>query len=308
MKGLAPNLVGALWMLGSALVLTVQGSLVKHLGLDLPVVMILFLRVILILSIAAPLAMHRIGLSGLRTQRPGAHIGRTVFGLGMMACTFYAITVLPLADATALSFTRPLWSMLTSYLAFGEVVGWLGGFATVSGFGGVLVVVQPQSGIHHGMIIALAGAASSSLALVFIKKLTRTEPVARILFYFSAICAVILVGPAILWWQTPTLTQLAWLCLMAICGSAGQLMSSLAVKYGDMTVVTPIDFIRVPAAAAIGFVVFGESPTLWTFVGTAIIFVATIIVLNIRRRRPAALPLDEPTAVGAHKTGTIPGD
>ncbi len=304
-----PNVVGALWMLGSALVLTVQGSIVKHLGHDLPVVMILFLRMAMIMSIALPLATWRVGFSGLRTRRLGAHVGRAVFGLGMMASAFYAVTVLPLADATALSFTRPIWSMVTSYVAFGEVIGWLGGIATMTGFGGVLIIVQPQTGIHHGMIIALAGAASSSLALVYIKSLTRTEPVARILLYFSAFCTAILFVPAVLWWQTPTMEQLSWLAAMAVFGSLGQMMSSLAVKYGEMTVVTPIDFIRVPAAAFVGYMVFGEQPTWWTFLGTAIILAATVTILQLRRHRTiAAPPVDAASATSVAKTSEpVPG-
>ncbi|ORE92163.1 hypothetical protein ATO13_17574 [Stappia sp. 22II-S9-Z10] len=302
---LGSNVKGALWMLASALVLTAQGSIVKHLGAGLPVTMILFFRMVLMTVIAAtvltwPRGGRGPGLAVLGTRRVGTHALRSVFGLGMMSATFYAVTVLPLADATALSFTRPIWSMLTSFFAFGEVIGWLGGIATFTGFGGVLVIVQPQTGIHHGMLIALAGAASSSLALVYNKRLTSTEPVSRILFYFSGFSTLILIIPALMWWQTPTAAQFAWLGLMAVCGSMGQMMASLALKYGEMTVVTPIDFIRVPAAAFAGFVLFGEAPTVWTFVGTAIILAATLTILNVRRgrggRTMATPPVDETSA------------
>ncbi|MBJ3774570.1 DMT family transporter [Acuticoccus mangrovi] len=290
---LGPNVVGALWMFASAIVLTLQAAVVKHLGQELPIAVILFLRVLMISLMVGPMLIWRGGLRALATRRPLGHLMRAVFGLGMMAGSFYAVTVLPLADATALSFTRPLWSMLTSYLAFGEVVGWIGGIATFSGFGGVLVIAQPQSGIHPGMIIAVLAAASSSLALVCIKRLTTTEPVQRILLYFALTGTIVLALPAYLTWQTPTLIQLGWLIAIAITGSAGQLMSSLAVKHGDMTVVTPIDFVRVPAAAFIGFLLFAELPDVWTFLGSLIIFGSTVAILRLRRRPPVA-PIEDP--------------
>ena len=285
---LGPNTVGVLWMLAGAFILTGQGALVKHVSEDLPLMVVLFVRTLLVVMIMVPWTMRSGGITNLYTKRLGAHFLRAVFGLGMMTGSFYAVTVLPLSDAVALSFTRPIWSMVTSNAILGEVVGWIGGVATLVGFGGVLVIVQPQTGIELGVFIALAGAASSAIAVVIVKQLTTTEPVERILFYFSLFSCLILGIPALIFWQTPTLVQFYWLIAVAVSGAVGQFMMAQAVKVGDVTVVTPVDFTRVPFAALLGYVLFDEMPGIWTFIGTAIILCSTLVILRTRRK-PAQL-------------------
>jgi drug/metabolite transporter (DMT)-like permease len=284
-RAISANAAGVLWMLAGSFILTMQGGIVKHLSDDgLPLTVILFMRTMMLVMFIVPWAMRSGGLPNLYTKRLGTHFLRALFGLGMLTGSFYAVTVLPLSDAVALSFTRPIWSMFTAYLMLGEVVGWVGGLATLAGFGGVLVIVQPQTGVHIGVVVALAGAASSCLGLIYVKRLTTTEPVERILFYFGCFNCLVLAPLAFIYWQTPTGIQFLWLVSVALSGAVGQFMSAQAVKYGDMTVVVPVDFARVPFAAVIGFIVFAEAPGIWTFVGTGIILCATLVILRTRNR------------------------
>ena len=190
-----------------------------------------------------------------------------------------------LADAVALAYTNPLWSILVSVIFLGEPVRIRRWTATVAGFLGVLCIVRPTGQIDPAMLVALGSAVSASLSMMIVKKLTTTESPYQILFFFTLVGSVVSLGPGIYYWQTPSLDQAAWLVLIGVLAFVGQICLSRAIALAEVTLVAPVDFLRLPFAAIFGFVLFAEVPDAWTLAGGAIIALASAYIV----RREAVL-------------------
>jgi drug/metabolite transporter (DMT)-like permease len=140
-------------------------------------------------------------------------------------------------------------------------------------------------------VLALCSAVLTTLALFNVKRLTATEPPQRIVFYFFLIGTLLLLPPALWTWETPTLEQFGWLAASGVCGAIGQSCLTRAYRAGDMTVVQPMDFMRIPMAAGMGFVLFAEVPDEMAALGTVIVMAASAyIVYRASRLRAVTAP------------------
>ena len=186
--------------------------------------------------------------------------------------------VVPLS---AISFTTPLWMIIAAAVLLGEGSDSRRWLATAIAFGGILVIVRPDMDPDPAMLAALASAILGSLSLACVKKLSQFESALTITFYFSFIGTLISIVAAIFTWVRPTLLE--YLLLAATGGFAvtGLLCAARAYNLADATVVSPVDFTRLPFAIAIGYVAVGESPDVWTLSGSVIIMAS---ILYIGRR------------------------
>ena len=144
--------------------------------------------------------------------------------------------------------------------------------------GGVLLIVKPHGGIEPASLIALASALLTALAMITLKRLSATEPPTRIVFYFFLFGTLMLLGPAIATWQTPTLVQWGWLFAAGLFGAAGQDWLARAYDAAEVTIVAPFDFLRLPIAAVLGFALFDEMPDRWSILGMVIIVAASLYI------------------------------
>ena len=267
-------------MLVAVTALTGMFAVAKHLAAaGLPILEIAMFRMVASLMFYVPWIIRH-GVAGMRTERPGIHFLRGVFGATSMFCLMYAVAHMLLADAMVLGFTIPLWSILFSALFLGERIRLRRSIATIAGFAGVVLVVQPQGGIAPAAMVALLGAVLASGAIITMKDLTRTEPTDRIVVYFLIVGSVLLIGPALFVWQWPTLEQWGWLALLGFFGSSGQMCLTRAYAAGEVTIVAPLDFTRVIVAGVIGFALFNELPDAWAFAGTAVIIAACAYIVR----------------------------
>lgn len=272
------NFRGVLWALGSVVFMTGMSLVIKHLGaLGVPLAMIVFFRQALVLLISLPWFV-RIGPKRFLTRRPGAHLLRALFSVIAFTALAFALDRLILADAVALSFSTPLWSIVWSLLLLGEAVRVRRWTATVIGFVGVLFIVRPEGQFEWAMLAAIASALSGSLSKIMLKKLTATDSVGQIIVNFSLIGTILTVGPCLYYWQTPDLFQAAWMAAMGSLAFFGQYCISRAYNHGDVTVVGPMDFLRMPLAALLGIALFAEVPGVWTVTGMAIIALSSAYI------------------------------
>ena len=291
---LTANVRGVLWMLVAGFALTGMFAVAKHLAETLPVLEVSMFRMVAAWMFYIPwLARHRTARA--RTRRIRGHFVRAFFGATSLLCMMVGVAYLPLSDATVLGFTIPLWSIILSAIFLGERVRLRRTIATVVGFVGVVIVVQPQAGVEPAALITIFGAFLASCALITMKDLTRTEPSDRIVFYFLTFGSVILAGPAIAVWQTPTPDEWMWIVLLGLFGSSGQLFLTRGYAAGEVTIVAPMDFLRVIIAGLIGFVAFSEIPGMPTYLGSAIIIAACVYIV----RREAMLKKTAPTPPAA---------
>ncbi|WP_185961396.1 DMT family transporter [Telmatospirillum sp. J64-1] len=285
LAALSGNMRGALWMLAAAASFASMNGLIKGLGQEMHAFEIAFFRALFGLLLVAPFAM-RGGIGMVKTKKPHLHLLRAVLGVTAMITSFYAFTQLPLAAVTAILFTKPLFMIVLAVLFLGEVVRWRRWAATLVGFIGMLVILQPWSGMGLGpaALWAVLSAFAMAGALAMVKKMTETERPATMLFWFTVAATVVSAIPAAMVWQTPTGGQLALLVLIGALGSAGQYLAVRAYRVGEATLVTPLDYFQLLFAGVIGYWAFSEMPGIWTAVGAAIIVASTFYILRREAR------------------------
>ncbi len=277
---LSGNSRGALWMIASGIGFSVMAVGIKLLGHRLDSFQIGFFRVVIGFLAILPFVIGG-GLARLQTRHTGVHFVRAVFGLTAMYCSYYAIARMPLADYTGLSFTKPLFATLLAIVILGETVRWRRWTATLVGFLGVLVMVQPGAGTFQpAALAALVDSFSIAFLVTLVKRLPATETPLGMLFYFGLFAAVLSIGPAIYSWQWPTVFE--WLLLLGVgvLGALSQLFWIRAFRAGEASAVAPFDYLRLPMAATVGFIGFSEQPTVWTFVGAAVIVASTLYIAH----------------------------
>ena len=221
----------------------------------------------------------RNGLRVFHTKRIGMHLGRAGLNTVSMLSWFSALALMPVADATALSLMGPVFVALLAIMFLGERVGprrWLGiGLALAGG----LIIIRPgfsEVGLGTGLILFAAIIVSSSKLMA--KVLSGTESAATIVALLTFLMVPTTLVPALFFWQTPTLEQLAMLALIGVFGTTGHLLYVQAYKIADISLVEPALFTRMIWAALIGFVLFSEFPDVWTWIGGAVIVVGTTYI------------------------------
>jgi drug/metabolite transporter (DMT)-like permease len=277
---LSGNSRGALWMIASGVGFSVMAVGIKLLGHRLENFQIGFFRVVIGFVAILPFVAGG-GLTRLRTRHHGVHFVRAVFGLLAMYCSYYAIARMPLADYTGLSFTKPLFATLLAIAILGETVRWRRWTATLVGFFGVLVMVRPGAGTFHpAALAALTDSFSVAFLVTLVKRLPATETPLTMLFYFGLFATVMSIGPAIYSWQWPTVLEWLLLIGVGVLGALSQMFWIRAFRAGEASAVAPFDYLRLPIAATIGFVGFSELPTIWTFIGAAVIVASTLYIAH----------------------------
>lgn len=285
LRWLPANARGALWMLLAAAVWATNDALVKALGRTIDPLQISLFRCFFGGLTILPFILATTGTLAFRTSRLGGHIVRSAAGYIAMVLSWYSVIHLPLADATALGFTRPLFMVVLAVLFLHEVVRWRRWTATAIGFLGVLVMARPGlETLNLGLAAAISGAFFVALVSVMIKSLAATERPTTIIFYFGVLSSLMGLGPALLVWKQPTPLEFAILVFIGAAGSLGQYFTIRAFRIADATAVDPFDYVRLLYATLFGFLFFAEIPDAYTLVGAAIIIASTYYIARRQDR------------------------
>jgi drug/metabolite transporter (DMT)-like permease len=268
---LPANLRGALWVVLAALTLTIMGVMVKQQARDIHSFQIVFFRC-LIGGIALFPFILRVGLGSLKTKRPGLHAARVIIGIAAMFCVFYAFAHMPLAEAVAIIFSRPLFAVALAIPFLSEVVGWRRALAAATGFAGVLIMIRPGTAAFEPVsLVALAGAVMAGTIAIIVKKMAPTEKPDTIVMWFAIGGTIIAAIPAITVWVWPTPEQWSWLVAIGVTGIAGQSALMRGFSTGETSFVTPFDYSRLVFATIFGIALFAEWPDFWKVVGALVI-------------------------------------
>lgn len=288
--GMEPIARGALLVSAGSLTLVVMATVVKYLGSRLPSMEILFFRSLIGFIFILPIFIRN-PLEPFRTKRFGMHVVRGATGAVGNACFFWTITHLLLADAMALQFSRPLFMIPLALLFLGEVAGLRRTIISLIGFAGILLYARPfTSGFEPGAFVGALGALFGGLVVICIKRLQTTEPTRVIMFYYAFWNAAFALIPAIWFWVTPTLPELALLTVVGILGIGGQTMITHGLSQGEATVLVPLDYSRIIYSAAFGYLLFNELPGVWSFAGMALIVASSLYLVLTEKRARMALP------------------
>jgi drug/metabolite transporter (DMT)-like permease len=233
------------------------------------------------------------GFASLRTQRVWAHVGRMALGLGAMGSNFLAFILLPLAEATTIGFSVPIFSVILAAVVLDEPTGkWRWG-AVAAGFAGVLLIVQPGSGDVplFGASVALVAALMTASVTIVIRRLGATERAATTVFWF-ALSSLVPLGLAMLIFGRPH-DGATWMMLagLAVAGGLAQLTLSGALRLAPVGLVMPMDYTSLLWALLLGSWIFGEIPTPWIWIGAPIIITSGLVIVwrEQRLHRRAAL-------------------
>ncbi|ADZ69889.1 DMT family transporter [Polymorphum gilvum] len=289
-RDLPPNTVGALWILAAAFLFTVMAALIKLAGERLSVFQILLVRQSVMILVVAPVILR--GLPGsLYTKRPSLQALRVICAATAMICGFTAVIHMPLADATAISFSKTFFITVFAILFLGETVGRHRWAATIVGFLGVLLMLRPQGDgfVDIYAVLALVGAAGAGMVMIILRILTRTDQPSTILTYQALFVGLIALGPALYLWIPPTPQEWALLIVTGLVSWAGQMCNIRAFRAGEATAIASLDYTRLLYATAIGIVVFGDWPASVTLAGAALIIAASLYTVRREALRGRAL-------------------
>jgi drug/metabolite transporter (DMT)-like permease len=283
------NLKAAFWMacsLGCMILMTWAG---RETTRELDVFQVMEIRSLIGLVLLYPLVRRLGGLRAMATLRPLQHIGRNVAHYTGQFSWLVALTMIPLAQLIAIEFTMPIWTALLAVTFLGERMTPAKIVAIVLGMIGVAVIVRPGAGSFQvGQLIVLGAAVAFAISFAMTKSLTRTESVVAIIFWMLVIQSAIGLVPALLVWRTPSISLWPWLVVISFGGSYAHYCMARALVHADATVVTPMDFMRVPATAALGYFAYAEKVDLFTVLGTVLILAGNL--LNLAGRRHKAEP------------------
>lgn len=283
------NLKAALWMGGSLacmLAMTVAGREAMR---ELNVFQVMELRSVIGLLMLYPLVWRNGGLRAMRTPLPLRHLSRNIVHYAAQGSWFYALTLIPLAQLIAIEFTAPIWTALLAIAFLGERMNLQKMAAIALGLIGVTIIVRPGVGsVELGQFVVLAAAFGFAASFVMVKSLTRVESAVKIIFWMLVIQSVLGLLPALYVWRTPSLGTWPWLLVIGFSGSFAHYCMARAVSHADATVVMPMDFVRVPATAFVGWLLYSEQVDTYTILGTLLILGGNLLNLGGKRQAPTA--------------------
>ena len=275
---------GAVWMVAACACFSGMNGVVRHLSADLPVFVLVFFRSLFGLLAMAPF-LARGGLASLRPVRPRLHALRAAIGLVAMSCWFFALARMPLAEATALSFTMPLFASVAAVLMLGERMRARRKAAVCVGFAGAMIILRPGfAALDLASVVVLFAALLMAANQTAVKVLARDEHPNAIVFWLALLMAPAALGPALLDWRMPDAGQFAWLVLLGVVATVGHQFMARALAATDATAIYPLDFTRLVFAAAIGYAAFDEVPDAWTWAGAGVIVASSVYIAHREAR------------------------
>lgn len=246
---------------------------------------ILALRSIVGLCILIPLIL-KTGRYQFFSRKPRLQIIRNCIHFGGQYGWTLGIALLPLAEVFALEFTVPIWVALLALLFLGERLTFSRAVAIVGGFAGVLVIVRPGAElVDSASLIVLGAALCFAGSVVMTKSLTSDDSALTILFYMSFVQLPLALIPALFTWVTPTISDVPWFVLIAVGALGAHYGMAKALKISDASSIFPVDFLRLPAIAIIGYLLYNEALEIWVFVGALLIFGANYYNLRTESAR-----------------------
>lgn len=305
-KALAPEtrhpvIRASLWMSGALFSFMTMAVGARELSGALGTFEILFFRSAIGL-IAVSLLLSRSGWHQIATSKLGVHIVRNTAHFGGQFGWFYGIALIPLAEVFAIEFTVPVWTAIMAAVLLGERITRPRVIAVVLGVIGVWMILRPGTAVVNPAALAvLLGALGYALSHTLTKKLAATDTPLAILFYMTVIQLPLGLIPALTHWVAPPANAWPWLAAVGLAALSAHYCMTRAFRLADATVVVPMDFLRLPLAAVIGYLFYAEAIEWWVLAGAVVIFAGSLINIRAEHQReplPIAPGSDARAAAG----------
>jgi drug/metabolite transporter (DMT)-like permease len=267
-------------VLGIALFSILNGA-VKDQARIFPVNQIVFFRNALGLPPLIAIVLLSGGLHRLRMHNTRRHVTHAVTMTASLMLAFVGFRLMPLAEANAISFLRPLIVVALAAPLLGEKVTALSWFAVLTGFAGVLVIMQPGAGVVElGALYSLAAAFVGAVNMVQQRSMSLTDHTIGIVFWYMAISSALLLPSLAFFWVQPTGPQLAGLIAMGVASGICQYLMIRPLVYAGASTLAPVQYTGLLWSIIVGYVWFGDVPTPAVLLGAAIVVASTLLVLH----------------------------
>lgn len=280
-----PVLSSAAWMGGTLISFVAMAVAARELSADLGTFQILAIRSLIgFLGIAVILSQT--GWQQISLRNLNVHILRNLAHFCGQFGWFYAIAFIPLVAVFAIEFTVPIWTALFAAILLAERLSAVRLLAIVLGILGVLIILRPGLAVVHPAALAmLGGAVAYGLSHVLTKKLSGQDSSLCILFYMTLIQLPMGLLPAAFAWTTPTATHWPWLILVGVSGLTAHYCMVRALSLADAMLVVPMDFLRLPLIALVGYAFYGEHIDGYLAMGAGLIIAANLINVLWERKK-----------------------
>lgn len=275
--------IGSLFVILGEVFFTTMGMIIKTLGENMPSYQLVFYRNVFAVIVLAPF-LFRQRLTHVKTKRIGMHLIRSISGLLAMYCFFYALANIELANAMLLKLTGPIFIPIIATLWIHEKVTLKTYLGIALGFIGVIIFLDPTTEIQIASVIGLIGGALAAGAKVAIRKMSDTEPTARIVFYF-AFFGALFSGIPMLTHETYSPNNQEWLLLigLGLVGTVGQFFLTKAYHMAPASQVGPFTYSSLIWASLAGWLFWNEWPANNVFIGAALIITAGLVILYSKK-------------------------
>ncbi len=271
---------GAILMTVAAAGFAGMNILIRALTFELHPFQVSFFRILIGIAFMMPW-LFRVGLGGLATASHKLYLSRSLLGYASMLCWFTGLASLQIAEATALSFTSPLFATAAAALLLGEVVRARRWTATLVGLSGAMIVIRPGfETITFAHVLVLVSAALGGWNAITVKQLTRTDNPNAIIVYMSLYMLPCALVPALFVWQWPSLHALMLVGILGACATLGHQCFTRAIAVCEASYVLPFEFARLPLSATMAYFLFAEQPDIWTVLGGGVIIGSTFYIVR----------------------------
>lgn len=282
-------LLAALWMCGAVVSFVLMAVAGRAITVEMNTFELMFYRSVIGIGIVVTLlSFHRLGFEQVRTAHPFLHLKRNIFHFTGQNLWFYGLTVIPLSQLVALEFTNPIWVALLAPLMLSERMTPTRILAACLGFIGVLIVARPgYAPLSIGHAAALGSALGFALNTIFTRQIMRHDTVLCVLFWMTlsqTLFGLVLSIPGGIPLPSPAIWP--WIAVVGACGLSAHYCLTSALGCAPATIVAPMEFIRLPLIALVGFWLYDEPIVLAVFLGAIVIIIGNFINLYGERRRP----------------------
>ena len=283
----------------SSACLAVLWTIIRRLSARLDSPEITFFSALFGLIVFLPWLM-RYGSAAFRTKRLGTHVIRGLFNSGGILFWFSGLTLMPLAQAAALNLMTPLTVTVGAMLFLGENVRLRRWLALAMGAAGALVVIRPGfEAVNVGVWLILTSTIFAAGQRLIAKSLVRTDSSTTCVAYLLVIMTPVTLVPALFVWKWPTVPELGWFAVIGLLLTVAHFALVASLRYADISALEPIGFTRLVWSAILGFVLFSEVPDLWTWIGGAMIVLATTYLARREAALKVATPKEQEASVQA---------
>jgi drug/metabolite transporter (DMT)-like permease len=288
MQQISSKPMAALWMAGWLAFMLVMVVAGREGMRGLNVFELMEVRSVLGFVLLYPLIYRNGGFATLKTRRLPLHIARNLIHYGAQLGWFFALTLIPIGQVVAIEFTMPIWTAILAATFLGERVTQWKITAILLGMIGVIIIVRPATGeVNPGQLIALAAAVGFGISMALVKSLTRTESALAVIFWMLVVQSVAGFLPTLYVWTWPSAQIWGWMIVIAVCGTFSHYCLANALRYADATIVVPMDFLRVPLTATVGWLLYAERLDLLTVLGAILILTGNLLNLKASDPLPA---------------------